>query len=181
MISAPSSAICCTYGTPLMMPLQFQDWTHVEESDGEAVHITGVMDWLGSIISEVWGRVVMFLTFLTSVLRQDNSRFTSSRSWPHWSDVAVLLKVSLSLLKDVISCLSMLISLAMKLLATKLYGLPWECEAIGGGGDTPWVRCSTVSGDADGGFLVEGWMRQKHKLSSCSCLDQLCFFFRCWE
>lgn len=137
------------------MPLQFQDWTHVEESDGEAVHITGVMDWLGSIISEVWGRVVMFLTFLTSVLRQDNSRFTSSRSWPHWSDVAVLLKVSLSLLKDVISCLSMLISLAMKLLATKLYGLPWECEAIGGGGDTPWVRCSTVSGDADGGFL--GW------------------------
>ena len=39
--------------TPLMMPLQFQDWTQTEESDGEDIHITVVTDLLGFIISEV--------------------------------------------------------------------------------------------------------------------------------
>ena len=153
MMSAPSSAMCCTYGAPLMMPLQFQDWTQIEESNGEDVHVTAVTDLLGFIISEVEDWIVRFLTLSTSVLRRDNSRFTSSRSWPHWSDVAVLLRVRISLLKDVISCLSRLISLVMKLLATELFRLLWEYGA--GGDNTLWVSCSTESGGADrGGFLV---------------------------
>ena len=74
MMSAPS-AVCCTYGTPLIMPLQFQDWTQIEESDGEDVHTTAV---LGFIVSG--GGIVRCLTLSTSVLRRDNSRSTSFRS-----------------------------------------------------------------------------------------------------
>ena len=48
-----SSVMCCTYGASLMMPLQFQDWTRIEESDGEDVHVTVVPYLLGFIISEV--------------------------------------------------------------------------------------------------------------------------------
>ena len=142
MMSAPSSAVCCTYGTPLIMPLQFQDWTQIEESDGEDVHTTVVLG----------GRIVRCLTLSTSVLRRDNSHFTSFRSWPHWSDVAVLLQVRTSLLRDVTSCLRRLISQALKLLATELYRLLWECEP--GGDDT-----SAESGDTDeGSWWIESWM-----------------------
>ena len=75
MMSAPSSAVCCTYGTPLIMPLQFQDWTQIEESDGEDVHTTVV---LGFIVSG--GEIVRCLTLATAMLRQDNTPFISSRS-----------------------------------------------------------------------------------------------------
>ena len=62
-MSYPSSAMCCTYGTPLMMPLQFQDWTQTEETNGEDIHITVVTDLLGFISD-----VAVLLRVRTSLL-----------------------------------------------------------------------------------------------------------------
>ena len=79
-MSAPSTAMCCTYGAPLMIPLQFQDWTQIEESDWEDVHVAVVTDF---VRFHNFGSRGLNCQVSYSLAFSVNSRFTSSIDLDH--------------------------------------------------------------------------------------------------